>query len=195
MGSAALDTAPLIGPHTRSIKNWLTPSLCDIFFLAVIAWSFMTSGTGWSRLFWDGDTAIHIAIGDWILDHHAIPTADPFSFTHAGRPWIPYEWGSEVLFAQFNRCVGLKGVVFVCGLIIAALIVILLRTMLVAGADVLFSVLVPLLASNALLIHYHARPHLFTLLIPGDHGRHRHARPHPEHALDLPPAADDGAVG
>lgn len=164
MGSATLETAPLVTPRTRTLKTWLSPSLCDMFFLAVIGWSFMTSGTGWSRLLWDGDTAIHIAIGDWILDHHAIPTADPFSFTQPGAPWIPYEWGSEVLFAQLNHAFGLKGIVFVCGIVIAALIVALLRTMMAAGADVLLSVLIALLASNALLIHYHARPHLFTLL-------------------------------
>ena len=164
MGSATVQTVPLVRPRTRALKGWLSPSLCDMFFLAVIGWSFMTSGTGWSRLLWDGDTAIHIAIGDWILDHGMIPTRDPFSFTQPGAPWIPYEWGTEVLFAQLNHAFGLKGVVFVCGVAIAALIVVLLRTMITAGADVLLSVMTALLASNALLIHYHARPHLFTLL-------------------------------
>ena len=164
MGSATATTLPLAQPRTRALKNWLSPSLCDMFFLAVIAWSFMTSGTGWSRLLWDGDTAIHIATGNWILDHGKIPTADPFSFTQPGAPWIPYEWGTEVLFAQLNHTFGLKGIVFVCGVAIAALIVVLLRTMMTAGADVLLSIVIALLASNALLIHYHARPHLFTLL-------------------------------
>src|SRR5258706_12516647 len=164
MGSATLETAPLVAPRTRGFKAWLSPSLCDMFFPAVIAWSFMSFGTGWSRLLWDGDTAIHIAIGDWILDHHAVPTTDPFSFTQPGAPWIPYEWGTEVLFAQLNHAFGLKGVVFVCGVAIAALIVVMLRTMVTAGSDVLLSVVIALLASNALLIHYHARPHLFTLL-------------------------------
>ena len=164
MGSATVETVPLVDPRAHAAKNWLSPSLCDMFFLAVIGWSFMTSGTGWSRLLWDGDTAIHIAIGDWILDHGKIPIADPFSFTQPGAPWIPYEWGTEVLFAQLNHAFGLKGIVFVCGVVIAALIVVLLRTMMAGGADVLLSVVTALLASNALLIHYHARPHLFTLL-------------------------------
>ena len=164
MGSATVTTTPLVQPRAHALKNWLSPSLCDMFFLAVIAWSFMTSGTGWSRLLWDGDTAIHIATGNWILDHGKIPTADPFSFTQPGAPWIPYEWGTEVLFAQLNHMFGLKGIVFFCGIAIAALIVVLLRTMMTAGADVLLSIVTALLASNALLIHYHARPHLFTLL-------------------------------
>ena len=165
MGTVTTQSLPLVRPRPETaVRRFLTPSLCDLFFLAIIAWTFMTSGTGWSRLLWDGDTAIHIAIGDWILDHGTIPTTDPFSFTQPGAPWIPYEWGTEVLFAQLNHAFGLKGVVFVSGIAIAALIVVLLRTMMIAGADVLLSVVIALLASNALLIHYHARPHLFTLL-------------------------------
>jgi len=165
LGTATTHPLPLVRPRPETaVRRFLTPSLCDMFFLAIIAWTFMTSGTGWSRLLWDGDTAIHLAIGDWILDHKSIPTTDPFSFTQPGAPWIPYEWGTEVLFAQLNHAFGFKGVVFVCGVAIAALIVVMLRTMMTAGADVLLSIVIALLASNALLIHYHARPHLFTLL-------------------------------
>jgi hypothetical protein len=165
LGSATTQSLPLVRPHRAgALQSWLTPSLSDLFFFAVIAFSFMTSGTGWSRLLWDGDTAIHIAIGDWILDHGRIPLADPFSFTLPGAPWVPYEWGTGVLFAALHHAFGLKGVVFVCGVIIAVLITILLRTMLTAGADTLLALAAALLASNALMIHYHARPHLFTLL-------------------------------
>jgi hypothetical protein len=165
LSSVTAPSLPFVGPRQESLlQRCLTPSLCDLFFLAVIGWSFMTSGNSWSRLLWDGDTALHLATGNWILDHGKIPVSDPFSFTQPGAPWIPYEWGAGVLYAELNRTVGLKGVVFVCGVAIAALITILLRTMLAAGADVLLSVVLALLASNAILLHYHARPHLFTLL-------------------------------
>jgi hypothetical protein len=135
-----------------------------MFFLAVIAWTFMTSGTGWSRLLWDGDTALHIAIGDWVLDHGRVPVTDPFSFTQPHAPWLAVEWGTGVIFAELKYAAGLKAVVFLCGVMIAALITIMLRTMLSAGADLLLSILMALVASNALSLHYHARPHLFTLL-------------------------------
>lgn len=151
-------------PRVAALQTWLTPSFCDVFFLAFIVWSFMTSGTGWSRLLWDGDTSLHTAIGRWILDHGYIPVSDPFSFTQPGAPWLPVEWGTGVLFAALQQTFGLKGIVFLGGAVLAALITILLRTMLTAGADGLFSILVALFASNALSLHYHARPHLFTLL-------------------------------
>ncbi len=32
----------------------------------------------------DEDTWSHVATGDWILDHRAVPYVDPFSFSFAG---------------------------------------------------------------------------------------------------------------
>ncbi len=146
------------------LRNIFTPSLCDVFFLAVIAWSFMTAETGWSRLLWDGDAALHTAVGKWVLEHGQVPVTDPFSFTLPGAPWLAVEWGTGVVFAALDHAFGLKGIVFLCGCLIAALITVLLRTMLASRADTLFALLLALLASNAISIHYHARPHLFTLL-------------------------------
>jgi hypothetical protein len=51
-------------------------------------------------IFNDGDVSWHIATGMWILDHHAIPHTDPFSFTWAGKPWVPIEWLAEVIYAS-----------------------------------------------------------------------------------------------
>jgi len=167
MSSVQTPPVPAGLSFPRSGFGWLTPSLCDLFFLAVIAWSFMTAGTGWSRLLWDGDTALHIAIGENILEHRAIPVTDPFSFTMPNTPWSPWEWGTGVMFAELNRTFGLKGIAFVCGVVIAALIAILFRTMLAYGADLFLSLMLALMASNALSLHYHARPHLFTLLALG----------------------------
>ncbi|HEU4402107.1 MAG TPA: hypothetical protein VFT43_08375, partial [Candidatus Polarisedimenticolia bacterium] len=39
----------------------------------------------------------HLATGRLILERHAVPHADPFSFTAAGRPWIDHEWLFQVL--------------------------------------------------------------------------------------------------
>ncbi|HWZ33689.1 MAG TPA: hypothetical protein VNX18_20250 [Bryobacteraceae bacterium] len=164
MNSVQTSPAPAALAVPQSGLGWLAPSLCDLFFLAVIGWSFMTAGTGWGRLLWDGDTALHMAIGNYVLDHHTVPTSDPFSFTEPNAPWLASEYGTGVVFAALNRSFGLKGVVFVCGVTIAALITVLLRSMLAAGADIFLSIMLALMASNALSLHYHARPHLFTLL-------------------------------
>ena len=55
-------------------------------------------------IFNDGDVSWHIATGQWILDHRAIPGTDPFSFTWAGKPWVPIEWGAEVSCGGLSSC-------------------------------------------------------------------------------------------
>ena len=61
-------------------------------------------------MFDDGDVSWHIATGQWILDHRAIPHADPFSFTWAGQPWVPIEWLAEVIMATAYRVAGYSGI-------------------------------------------------------------------------------------
>jgi hypothetical protein len=64
----------------------------------------------------DGDTLSHIAIGRWIIAHHAIPFRDPFTYTAAGRPWVPHEWLAEILFAAIYDRLGWGGVIAATGL-------------------------------------------------------------------------------
>jgi hypothetical protein len=61
-------------------------------------------------IFNDGDVSWHIATGQWILDHGAIPHTDPFSYTWAGKPWVPIEWLAEVIYASVYRLAGYGGV-------------------------------------------------------------------------------------
>jgi hypothetical protein len=67
----------------------------------------------------DGDTYWHLAAGSWILDHHQVPHLDPFSFTHAGQPWVAHEWLSEVLMTLVWRAFGWTGIVVMFGLAVA----------------------------------------------------------------------------
>src|SRR5260370_13087021 len=155
---------PRVAPRPFWVSRLLAPTLCDLFFFMVVWLLFLSSGTGWSRLLWDGDTGLHIAIGNFILDHHSVPTTDPFSFTQPNGPWLAVEWGTGALFAVLNGAWGLKGVVFLCGMLIAALITVLLRSALSNRSDTFLAIILVLFANNALALHYHARPHLFTLL-------------------------------
>ncbi|MGH9595019.1 MAG: hypothetical protein ACRD5L_18145, partial [Bryobacteraceae bacterium] len=147
----------------RAGSRWWMPSLTDVFFFAVIFTLFLSDPAGWDRLAWDGDTGLHTSTGDYILDHGSVPTTDPFSFTRPGDRWFAFQWGAGVVFAALNRAAGLKGIVLLCGVLIAATFVIMLRNMLFRGANGLVSMLLVLLAGNAMSIHFHARPHIFTL--------------------------------
>ena len=69
---------------------------------------FMASDAGWQALLRDGDTGIHIRIGDLILASHHVPSTDPFSFSKPGKTWFAHEWLTEVLYALLVRAGGLK---------------------------------------------------------------------------------------
>ncbi len=71
----------------------------------------------------DPDTWWHLKVGEQILRTHAWPTADPYSFTVSGTPWIAYEWLGEVIMASAARLGGLRAP--------AALLVALVGTLLV----------------------------------------------------------------
>lgn len=62
-----------------------------------------------ATIFNDGDVSWHLATGQWIIDHRAIPSTDPFSFTWAGQPWVPIEWLAEVMMAGVHRLAGYGG--------------------------------------------------------------------------------------
>ena len=146
------------------LKRLLFPSFTDLFFALVMVWSFLAGVNGWQRLFFDGDTGLHIRVGDYILAHHYVPAQDPFSFSKAGQPWIAFEWLSEVAFSFLNSAFGLKGIALLCGIIITALVTVLLLHTLWRGANGLIAMALVLMTLNATNIHFHARPHLFTLL-------------------------------
>jgi hypothetical protein len=152
--------------HTKQpaeTSSWL-PSLTEMVFAAVLVWLFL-AGAGAVALLGDGDTGWHIRTGENILQHHAFPRQDPFSFSKAGAPWFAWEWLADVLWAAAHHYAGLVGVVLVAGILIAASSALLFRFMIWEGSNILIAVLCMLVASSASTIHWLARPHLFTYFL------------------------------
>jgi hypothetical protein len=50
----------------------------------------------------------HLKVGEGILTTHTWPTADPYSYTAAGQPWLAYEWLGDVFLAAVARVGGLR---------------------------------------------------------------------------------------
>ena len=72
-------------------------------------------------IFNDGDVRWHIAAGQWMLDHRAVPRVDPFSFTFAGQNWTAFEWGSQLIYGFAYRFAGFGGVAAVVTAALVAL--------------------------------------------------------------------------
>ncbi len=148
-------------------KGWtklLLPSLSDLFFLFITVWMFLANPLGWQRLLKDADTTLHIRVGQQILSSGSIPTTDWFSFSKPGETWYAFEWLSEVVLASAYNLASFKGVVFLAGMLIALYLTLLLKYAIWRGANGMLALFVVLLTATASTIHFHARPHLFTLL-------------------------------
>jgi hypothetical protein len=112
-----------------------------------------------SALLNDGDTFWHIATGQWILQHGAVPSVDPFSHTMPGAPWTAHEWLSEVLLATAHDLGGWTGVAALTGLMFSAAIALLTRALLKSIEPVyalIFATYAVLMTASHLL----ARPHI-----------------------------------
>ena len=119
-------------PPTRAIfsRGWarfFIPSFSDCFFIVLVVWLFLWVPNGWDGLLADGDVGWHIRTGEWILDHHTVPTQDLFSFSKPGSPWFAWEWLSDVTLALLFRAAGLKGIVLLAGVVIGLYSTVVLR--------------------------------------------------------------------
>ena len=90
-------------------SSWLFSGASGPRLVAICGFAAFVAVLSVSKIFDDGDTYWHLATGDWILNHRAIPTTDPFSYTFAGAPWQAHEWLSEVLMALVFRAGGWSG--------------------------------------------------------------------------------------
>ncbi len=152
MTSAAL-TAPQTAPRPR-IGAWLAANAPAMLALVVFA------ATLWpTALLNDSDTWWHLSAGDWIIAHHAVPHADPFSWTFAGKPWIAHEWLSEILMSGAFALAGWPGLMLLTALAAAPTVFVLAREAARHMTGLALGLLV--LAGAALFgPHLLARPHL-----------------------------------
>jgi hypothetical protein len=112
----------------------------------------------------DGDLARHLRHGRYMLEHHQLIKADPFSFTRPGVPFVGFEYGSQLLYALAERVGGLPGVAILAGFLIALTYTLLTRFLLSRGVDPFLACLIVALAIVLGAGHWSARPHLFSFV-------------------------------
>ena len=117
-------------------------------------------GTG-NDLLQDSDLFWQIEVGRWIIDHHAVPDADLFSFTKLGAPWMSSSWLAQVIFALAMKA-GWAGPVIVASLAIAAAFA-LFAGYLERHASALLTAALALAAFVLTHPHLLVRPHVLAL--------------------------------
>ncbi len=88
------------------MKRFIEP--LRISHMLIILWIvvFAVDAAG---LITDPDIPWHITTGAYILQHHAVPTSDPFSWSMHGMPWVTQEWLFEVALAWMSLHLGFFG--------------------------------------------------------------------------------------
>jgi hypothetical protein len=111
---------------------------------------------------YDGDTWSHVATGEWIMAHGAVPRTDPFSYSMPGAPWTAHEWLSEILLDLAFRAGGWSGVALVTAFAVSSAALILgVRLARDLAGTTLFAVL--LLGVHLWAPTLLARPHILAL--------------------------------
>src|SRR5579871_2277727 len=88
MSLATADVTPDTRTMRGSLPLWIGAAIYAVLII------------GGNRLLLDPDTQWQITVGQWILDHRAVPHTDVYSFTMRGQPWISTQWLAQVLYAK-----------------------------------------------------------------------------------------------
>jgi hypothetical protein len=115
-----------------------------------------------NRLLIDPDTLWQITVGQWILEHRAVPETDIYSFTMRGQPWISTQWLAQVAYAKAYAISGWSGPVVLAATAIAATFALLAKFLQRHLSE--STTLVFVAAALALTVpHLLARPHVLAM--------------------------------
>lgn len=69
----------------------------------------------------DPDIWWHLHNAEYLMQHHAFPRQDTFSFTVAGYPWMNHEWLAELPYYFAWRAMGLRGIEWLTFVVLCAI--------------------------------------------------------------------------
>jgi hypothetical protein len=150
MTMSATQAAEAASPMRGLLPLWVGAGVYAVFILAG------------NHLLIDPDTMWQITVGQWIVDHGAVPTTDVYSFTMRGQPWISTQWLAQVAYAEGFALAGWTGPVVLASACIAATFALFTRFLarhLSESTTLVFAA-----AALALTVpHLLARPHVLAL--------------------------------
>jgi hypothetical protein len=105
-----------------------------------------------------------LRVGQWVVEHRAVPQTDPFSAYGQGRPWVAYSWLYEVILFGLYSAFGLTGVVVYRAAMCLAIAAAVHRLVSRRGPPTLFGAGLTAACLMALAMLFGERPWLFTIL-------------------------------
>ncbi len=117
-----------------------------------------------TNLIRDGDTGRHISLGKYMIENRTVINRDLFSYTIHSKPIAVHEWFSEVVYGGAYMVMGLNGVILVAALILSTTFVLVFRELINRETPHLLAFGLTLWAIWITMIHWLARPHIFSYL-------------------------------
>lgn len=111
----------------------------------------------------DPDTWWHMKTGQWIVQHQAIPTVDPFSYTRSGEAWDypALSWFSETLIYLLFERLGIWALNVFVALLVTAAFAFIYRCL---TGGLFLKAFVLLLAVITSGVYWAARPYMFSFV-------------------------------
>ena len=158
--SATKETNKLIGYIAMPSSSYLEYRWTLPFLFGAMVFAYSMSNFA-NYVLSDPDTFMHIASGWWMMEHHQVPSIDPFSYNTNGLKWIAHEWLAQIMMAISYDWAGFYGLrILVAGLFsltIGYQLAFLLNRM-----PAIYAIFLSVLCFASLLGHHLARPHIFT---------------------------------
>jgi hypothetical protein len=129
---------------------------------AIAAVFSQVASTCWFEIV-DWDFWWHLKSGEWIAQHGAIPTRDPFSYVAEGNPWIDSHWLFQLILYCAYSISGIPGVIWLRFPVVLATFALLFRTI-YRREHFAISIGVCALALLVCLQRFLLRPEVFSLL-------------------------------
>ncbi|BDI28292.1 hypothetical protein CCAX7_003430 [Capsulimonas corticalis] len=151
---AAMSEPPKVSRRSSPAGFWILAAA-----LVAFAFGLCAQPSPIVDFFWQART------GHWILDHHAVPHGDLYSWTRHGHPWIVHEWAMCVLLWQAYTAGGYPGVwLLMWGLVSITFLTLFYKVWQETGRATLTAFALTLWAAKLCSPLISPRPHLISYL-------------------------------
>ncbi len=137
--------------------------VCIVLFLLSIAGA-INSGL----ILKEPDICFLLAVGRWIVEHGALPQTDPFSWGYLiaapGRPYVIYQWLSEVVFYLVEKYCSTAGLLVLSAVLTAYAFFVVPLKMLRLAVKPAVCLAVSFWTLTVVFCHVSIRPELFSYL-------------------------------
>lgn len=118
-----------------------------------------------SQPFSDPGALWHIRVGDWIFQHWTFPHTDPFTWSYAGRFWIPQQWGAECAMSLIHHLGGFDSLLTLMNAMLGLLAACIGKRFIDGGLHPLPAAGIVALGMATAGFHFYLRPHLATIIL------------------------------